>query len=371
MKSNLTIKKKKIAILHPAFGWGGAEAVCIWIIKALKNDFYIDLITNKMNVSFNKINSFFGMDFSKDDFKIIKLKNYPLDGYILSSHLVQRYFKKHRREYDLVISTNNEMDFGRKGIQYIHFPAMFEAEEKNNIYKKVYYNFSSWLSGYNREKIKNNLTLTNSNWTKQMITKAYGIKSRVVYPPIEDIPSNPWDKKENGFLCVGRISPEKKIERVVKILKEVKKSSPDIHLHIIGAYGDKQYLRKIQYLTKNDKDWIFFNLNVSRNKLKELISSHRYGIHAMEEEHFGMVVAEMIKAACIVFVPKGGGQVEIVGEDERIIYNDIIEASEKIKKVIQDHLMQEEILKRLLCLGKIFSKENFMQDIRDSVDILI
>ena len=50
----------------------------------------------------------------------------------------------------------------------------------------------------------------------------------------------------------------------------------------------------------------------------------------MEEEHFGMVVAEMIKAACIVFVPKGGGQVEIVGEDERMIYDDMIEASEKI-----------------------------------------
>jgi glycosyltransferase involved in cell wall biosynthesis len=363
--------KKKIAILHPSFGWGGAEAVCIWIIKTLKNDFNIDLITNRTDVSFNKINSFFGMDFSKDDFKKITLKKYPLEGYILSSHLVQRYFKKHQREYDLVISTNNEMDFGRKGIQYIHFPTMFEAGEKKNIYKKVYYNFSSWLSGYNREKMKNNLTLTNSSWTKQMITKAYGIKSKVVYPPIEDISSIPWDKKENGFLCVGRIAPEKKIEKVIKIIKEVKKTFPDIHLHIIGAYEDKQYLKKVQYLAKSDKNWIFFNLNVSRKKLKELISSHRYGIHAMEEEHFGMVVAEMIKATCIVFVPKGGGQVEIVGEDERIIYNDIIEASEKITKVLRYPLMQEEIIKRLLHLGKIFSKDKFMQDIRDSVDILI
>jgi len=362
--------KKKVAILHHSFGWGGAEAVCIWVIKALKDDFHIDLITNQADVTFKKINSFFGVNFSRYDFKIIKLKQYPLNGYILSSHLVQRYFKKHRREYDLVISTNNEMDFGRKGIQYIHFPTVFEAEEKKNIYKKVYYNFSLWLSGYNREKMKNNLTLTNSYWTKQKIKEAYGIESEVVYPPIEDIFSITWDKKENGFLCIGRISPEKKIEKVIKILKEVKRSFPDIHLHIIGAYGDKQYLRKVQYLAKSDKSWIFFNLNVSRNKLKELISSHRYGIHAMEEEHFGMVVAEMIKAACIVFVPKGGGQVEIVGRDDRIIYINTIDAIDKIKKVLKDNLTQERILKKLLCSSKVFSKEKFIQDIRKSFNTL-
>ncbi len=363
--------KKKVAILHHSFGWGGAEAVCIWVIKALKDDFYIDLITNQNDLSLKKIISFFGVDFSREDFRIIKLKQYFLNGYILNSHLVQRYFKKHCEEYDLVISTNNEMDFGRKGIQYIHFPTMFEAFLKNkNFYKKIYYKFSSWLSGYSLEKMKNNLTLTNSNWTKQVISKCYGIESRVVYPPIEDIFSLPWNKKANGFLCIGRISPEKKIEKVIKILSEVKKTFPDIHLHIIGASENKLYLKKIKYLARNDKNWIFFDLDISRKKLKELISFHKYGIHAMREEHFGMVVAEMLKAACIVFIPRGGGQVEIVGRDDRIIYSNTIDAIDKIKKVLKDNLTQEQILKKLLCSSKVFSKEIFIQDIRKSFNIL-
>jgi len=365
------MKKKNIAILHPAFGWGGAEAVCMWIIKALKNDFHINLITNGMDVNFNKINSFFGMDFSKDDFKIIKLKKYPLEGYILSSHLAQRYFKKHKREYDLAISTNNEMDLGTMGIQYVHFPIMLKTEEKNNLYKKIYYLVSSYLSGYDREKMKSNFTLTNSFWTQKMIKKAYGIESKVIYPPIEDISGVSWDKRENGFLCIGRIAPEKKIEKVFAILREIKKTFSDVHLHIIGAYGDKEYLEKIQSLTKNDKSWIFFNLNISRDELKELVSLHKYGIHAMEEEHFGMVVAEMIKAGCIVFVPRGGGQVEIVGKDERIVYSDTDEAIRKIENVLHNHSIQTEILKKLASLGQLFSEERFMQDIRVEVNKLI
>ena len=50
--------KKKIAILHPSFGWGGAEAVCVWIIDALKDEFELDLIVTEKNVTIHKINKF-------------------------------------------------------------------------------------------------------------------------------------------------------------------------------------------------------------------------------------------------------------------------------------------------------------------------
>ena len=43
------------------------------------------------------------------------------------------------------------------------------------------------------------------------------------------------------------------------------------------------------------------------------MATHRYGIHGMREEHFGMAPAEMARAGAIVWVPRGGGQTEIVG----------------------------------------------------------
>ena len=45
------------------------------------------------------------------------------------------------------------------------------------------------------------------------------------------------------------------------------------------------------------------------------MASHRYGIHGMREEHFGMAPAEMVRAGVIVWVPRGGGQMEIVGRE--------------------------------------------------------
>ena len=38
-------------------------------------------------------------------------------------------------------------------------------------------------------------------------------------------------------------------------------------------------------------------------------------LHGMREEHFGMAPAEMARAGVIVWVPNGGGQMEIVGDE--------------------------------------------------------
>ena len=367
-------QKKQIAILHPFFGYGGSEAVCIKFIEALMDDFKIDLITNYGKVNMKRINRFYGTHFSSNDFRIIQtrgyLSGYPL-GYTLKSHIVQKYFKKYKTRYDFAISTNNEMDFGKEGIQYIHFPSMHDAEIKNNIYRKFYYKICVGLSSYNKEGMKKNITLVNSYWTKEKVSEIYGIESKVVYPPIENVAKLPWDKKEDGFLCIGRIWPEKRIENIIEILREVRKKYPYIHLHIVGPVISKEYLKKIYSFTRNDKDWIYYDLNLSRSEIKELISRHKYGIHAMKEEHFGMVVAEMVKAGCIVFVPNGGGQLEIVGYEESIVYKNQEDAIGKVKQMIGTEIIQKKVLKKLHSLGNHFSEKMFAKDIKDTINSFV
>ena len=60
------------------------------------------------------------------------------------------------------------------------------------------------------------------------------------------------------------------------------------------------------------------------------MATHRYGIHGMREEHFGMAPAEMARAGCIVWVPRGGGQMEIVGREPVLMYDSEDDAVEKI-----------------------------------------
>jgi len=368
MKNNLNIKKKKIAILHPSFGWGGAEAVCVWVIYALKDDFDIDLVViSKENVNISKINQFYGTKFKKNDFKIIHL-HYLINGFILNSHLVQRYFKNNKNKYDFAVSTCNEMDFEKRGIQYIHYPCLYITKKENNLFKKLYYKLCFYLSGYKEERMKQNFTLTNSYWTQKVIEMAYGIKSGVVYPSIlADFPSLEWEKKEDGFICLGRISSGKNLEVIIEILIEVKKEFPNIHLHIIGHVQNISYFKKINEIVKKNSDWVSIESSVSRKKLNEYLVSHKYGIHGMKNEHFGIVIAEMIKAGSIVFIPNCGGQVEIVDSEKRLTYRDKIDAIRKIKNVLRDNTLQKELLFKLKKRSNQFSKKKFINQIKAQV----
>jgi glycosyltransferase involved in cell wall biosynthesis len=120
-------------------------------------------------------------------------------------------------------------------------------------------------------------------------------------------------------------------------------------------------------VVRENSPWVLLHENLSREELIDLISSHRYGIHANIEEHFGIAVGEMIKAGCIVFVHNSGGQVEIVGRDERLIYGTEEEAIEKIVRVMGDPDEQMSLIDYLKSRKEIFSTEKFMRDIQGIV----
>src|SRR5262249_38798550 len=151
-----------------------------------------------------------------------------------------------------------------------------------------------------------------------------------------DFPAIPWQDREDGFVCIGRISPEKELEKIIAILAAVRGRGQKVHLHIIGSPDNPRYYRRILRLVRANASWVFLNEGLSRDQLVRLISVHRYGIHGMREEHFGMAVAEMVRAGCIVFVPRGGGQVEIVRGEDRLLYKTPAEAITKIGRVMDN-----------------------------------
>ena len=106
---------------------------------------------------------------------------------------------------------------------------------------------------------------------------------------------------------------------------------------------------------------------ISRDQLLSLMNQYKYGINGALDEHFGISVAEMVKAGCIVFVPNGGGQTEIVGTPE-LIYNGVEDAVAKITSVLRDDSAQEMVLERLGHQGELFSTLAFCQNMERVVD---
>jgi glycosyltransferase involved in cell wall biosynthesis len=182
------------------------------------------------------------------------------------------------------------------------------------------------------------------------------------------LPAVPWEHREDGFVCIGRISPEKRIEQIIDILSKVRGNGLAPHLHIVGTPGDDAYVAFIRDCVDANRSWVTMHENLPREELAQLVASHRYGIHAMNEEHFGMAVAEMVRAGCIVFAPNNGGPAQILGEDDRLLYSSVQDAAEKIGFTMLRRERQKELRDFLGQRGALFSAQRFVREFRDLVE---
>lgn len=354
--------KKRIAVLFPAFMGGGAESVCAWMLEALKQEYEITLFTLTLR-GFKKLNDFYGTDLSVKDVRIAC----PVPKLFLSilkfifnnikafrperQRWLNRYFRNFNERFDLAISVYNEMDMGKPGMQYIHWINVVGREKE----------------AFFREKIRQNLTLTNSKCTAEHIKKSYGIEAKVIYPPvISDFPSVSWKDKKDGFVCIGRLSAAKSPHMVIRIIKKVREEGFDVHLHIIGSQADLIYMNYLKKMQKDNPDWVFIEKNLSSREVANLVAKHKYGIH-WKIEPFGIIVAEMMKAGCIPFVRSEGGQVEIVDEYKPLLFNSEDEAVNKICTMLADENKQAQTLSYLSERKELFSEEKFMNEIRKVV----
>lgn len=375
-------KKPRIAIIHPGWSLGGAGAVALWTLEALKKDYDLTLITTE-NVNFAELNAFFGSKLKSGEVEVRKIFNFRgsmLDGFLLKIALAQRYWKRHHKEFDLAIATRCEIDLGEPGIQYIHCPIWNDDvlrqlgqlpagwQYRKGVPRRFYKLLCKYISKFNAIRMKQNITLVNSNWMGERVEETYGIKSRTVYPPVkEDFPQVPWEEREEGVVCLGTVSPGKHVEEIVTIIGQARLERPQVHLHIIGGCSDPAYAKRIRRLCEQNREWLFWEGKLPRERLTRLVAKHKYGIHGMPNEHFGIAVAEMVKAGCIPFVPNSGGQVEIVG-DTRLLYADPKEAVDKILYVLQHEEIQTELRGHLHTQGQSFSATAFMKLIKEIVE---
>ena len=354
--------KKRIAILFPAFMGGGAESVCAWMLEALKKEYTLTLFTLNLN-DFTQLNRLYGTNISERDVQIINVIPQAIAPFgdiflkllrpvhFTRKNWVVNKFKKIKGKFELAISAYNEADLGQRSIQYIHW---INASKKKGL-------------AFSERALKYNLTLVNSKNTAQYIKRHFGIRPLVVYPPVgSDFPSIPWEEKEGGFVCIGRLNSEKSPHIAINILRKVRARGHDVHLHIIGSEVSSKYLRYLENLRKDNDSWVFIDKNISYEKFVLLVARHKYGIH-WKKEPFGIVVAEMMKAGCIPFVRNAGGQLEIIGEEPALMFSNEDEAVDNIISVLSRREEQLRIKDSLSQRISLFSVERFKKEIREIV----
>lgn len=389
-------KKTKIAIVHPHFWWGGGEAVALWTAQALSQSYDVTLLTFD-DVKLEQLDNFYGTSLHKID---VSIRVLPLPPFLkkiksrftlLRQHYMMRWCKRLKEQFSLFFSTYNEMDFGIRGVQYVHFPLLAGAEvarlgdvefldawyHRASPVRWLYEGFGRLLSGYDAERMKTNVTLVNSNWTGTIVQSVYSISTVTVYPPVACFSGDngfgdlSFEKREDGFVTIGRFEPSKKITEIIQILRIVREAGFNVHLHIVGQRYDEFYYKRLLDLQRENASWIFLEESLGRTDLLRLISSHKFGIHGKINEHFGIAVAEMVRMGCVVFVPNSGGQVEIIGSNPALVYSTVEDASKKIIDVLQNRELQYSLHSDAKKRGELFSAQGFMQQVKRIVGTLL
>jgi glycosyltransferase involved in cell wall biosynthesis len=378
---------RRVLIVQPSLQPpGGGNGVAAWMLQALCQVHRVTVLS-WTPVDVEPINRFFGTSLRPSHFDRIVLPRTwatlldaaPLPLALVRSALLMRYTRRFSDAFDVLVGVHNEVDYGRRGIQYIHYPAYLRPRPAVDFrwyhrfapLTESYYRVADALGGFSLARMKNNLTLTNSHWTAARVRQLLGIDAEVLYPPVtRPRDSASWNERRDRFLAIGRLSPEKEFERIIAILSRAREAAPSITLTIVGTWDRKSepYYIRLRALAEREGSWIEFRRNLARDELATLMCQSRYGIHGMREEHFGMAPAEMVAAGMVVWVPSGGGQTEIVGDETALQYDSDQAAVDRIVGVLGSRAEQDRLRAHLADRALLFGTDRFVVEVRRIVD---
>ena len=138
----------------------------------------------------------------------------------------------------------------------------------------------------------------------------------------------------------------------------------DARLIIVGSAVDHEYTNRILRIAANHGEWIDFREDLSRDELNRLMGHSRYGIQAMENEHFGMATAEMTRAGMLVFAHDSGGSPEVLNNESALLWSS---EGEAVRKILNVHDI-EPLRARLKAHAQSFSTQSFVERFRAIVE---
>jgi len=359
----------------------------MWTLQALKHDYDVTLITGGP-VDLERLNNYYGTDHRQGEFQIHRVRMpLGLDRTAKFAGLRGAYFTQECRrlvtDFNVITSHYNPIDLGVPLIQFVadfsfapHFQQSLDPGTTphqqwwygDSILRRAYLKLCDCLAPHCLDDWKRNTTVANSRWTADLLERNFGIIARrVQFPPVPgSFPTIPWNEKENGFVCVGRVVPEKRLDEVIRILHRVRQYNFNLHLHILGRLDSSPYAKRIRHLAARHSDWVHVEGLVAGPAKRDLMARHKFGINGCRREAFGIAVAELVKAGCITFVPNGGGQTEIVGHP-LLAFRDEEEAVMSIQTVLSNFALQENLRRHLAAQAKELSAGKFMSTVRQLI----
>lgn len=387
----------QIAVLHNTFDFqGGADVVCLHTCAALCRDHDVTVFTIS-ETSLAELAAYFAVDLpvepaSETDtatasqadeadgslavrspsaatpFARVLSTAAPWIGPQLAarSAALARYARPRLGEFDLAVSTTNELALPIPSLQYIHVPQFHQAAVPGVEPDRLTRLWSALAAPSKTEGYEARTTLlANSSWTADVTRSIYGRQPTVLHPPVDPIPGQPWSQRENGVVFVGRLAPDKRVLAAIDIVDRARDRGVDLHLHVVGS-APRAYRRYAERVAAAAAERPFVQLerDAPRERLEELLGSHRFGLTAKPHEHFGMSLAEYVAAGMVAFAPDSGGQRDVLNHRKDRLYDSPEEAATLLSRAVSDAETPRQDPDR-------FASDRFRNAVREHADRLL
>lgn len=264
--------------------------------------------------------------------KVLALHGYEVDLEWKDKNILESLSKR----FDMDLNSINVIPDIKKGDGYdlcfwVSDGSIPLMHGRNNIlHFQVPFHGVNGKSLMNKMKLfRINKVVCNSEFTKNVIDKEFGIKSIVIAPPVDE---NIFKskRKENIILYVGRFSKILQSKRQDVLINSFKKmfdsGTKDWKLVLAGGneIGADGYLGELKNMSSGYPIDIVESPDI--DYLKELYGKSKifwsaagFGSNEFENpekmEHWGITVVEAMSAGCVPVIFNGGGYKEIVRND--------------------------------------------------------
>lgn len=363
------VSKLKVAIVHDWLVGGGAERVVNELHKIFPEaPIYTSYATNEWR--------------QKLDGKVVTgfLQHWPFSALRKFIPILRIWWFTHLdlSGYDLVISSSGNGE--AKGVRvpketlhvcYCHSPTHFYWRHYNQYLQSPGFGFFNPLARIGLKLFVGPLRrwdlkaskrpdyyMANSNHIKRDIQKYYNRDAVVVPPPVDTKRFKNGTTKRKGFVTVGRQTPYKRTDIIVKACSEL-----NLPLTVVGRGPEHASL------VAQAGETITFDDNASDEAVNNYMASAEAFIFAAFED-FGITPVEALASGTPVIAYKAGGALDYVKEKETGAFFDQ-QTPQSLEKVLTNFDASKFDHNEISKNAEEFSVENFHKNIQEFLNLVV